>query len=151
MRKVVLLFCIGSLFICRITSALETVSSGPVVSLEAVKTPAPGDEPVVILTRMEICSTVTDRSPVDIDTRFPSSKDKVYCFLEFGGAKKETSVDVIWTLGQMEVGRVRLPVRRFPLFRTWANKTIYGMKGDWRVDVRDDKGVLLKSAAFTVE
>jgi len=100
---------------------------------------------------MEICSTVTDRKPVNIGTHFPSSQDKIYCFLEFGGAKKETSVDVVWTLGQLEMGRVNLPVRRFPLFRTWATKTIFGMKGDWKVEVLDDKGVLIRSAAFTVQ
>ncbi len=100
---------------------------------------------------MEICSTVNNRLPKGVADHFPESQDKVYCFLEFGGAAKETSVDVVWTLGQEEKGRVKLPVRRFPLFRTWANKTIFGMKGDWRVDVRDDKGALLKSASFTVQ
>jgi hypothetical protein len=100
---------------------------------------------------MEICSTVADRRPVDIGARFPASQDKVYCFLEFGGAARETSVDVVWTLGQLEMGRVNLPVRRFPLFRTWTNRTIFGMRGDWRVDVLDDKGALLRSAAFTVQ
>ncbi len=100
---------------------------------------------------MEICSAITDRKPVDIVSRFPADQDKVYCFLEFGGATKETSVDVVWTLGQVEMGRVTLPVRRFPLYRTWANKTISGMKGDWKVEVLDDKGTLLRSAAFTVQ
>ncbi len=82
---------------------------------------------------------------------FPQSQEKVYCFLEFGGAAQETSVVVVWTLGQMEMERVTLPVRRFPLFRTWANKTIFGMKGEWKVDVLDGKGALLKTASFTVQ
>ena len=116
MRKYGLFFCIGSLFISGITPAQETVLISAAVSSESSNTRASVNEPLVTLTRMEICSTVADRSPVDIDTRFPASKEKVYCFLEFGGARKETSVDVIWTYGQVEVGRVNLPVRRFPLF-----------------------------------
>ena len=151
MQKVALFLCIVSLFFSAATSAQQTASTSTSVPAEAVKAPASGDAPVLTLTRMEICSKVKDRSPADIDTHFPASQDKVYCFLEFGGAKKETSVDVVWTLGQLEMGRVNLPVRRFPLFRTWANKTIFGMKGDWRVDVLDDKGVLIRTASFTVQ
>lgn len=37
------------------------------------------------------------------------------------------------------------------MFRTWAHKTISGVKGDWKADVLDDKGVLLGSVAFTVQ
>ena len=153
MRKVALFFCIGSLFVSAVTSAQQTASTSTAVPAVAIKAPASVsvNEPIIKLTRMEICSTVKDRTPVDIGAHYPASQDKVYCFLEFGGAKKETSVDVVWTLGQLEMGRVNLPVRRFPLFRTWANKTIFGMKGDWRVDVLDDKGALLRSAAFTVQ
>jgi len=154
MRKVVLFFFIGSLFasvITSITSAQQTAPTSTNLPVEIVSAPTPADTPVLTLTRMEICSTVTDRKPVNIETHFPSSQDKVYCFLEFGGAKKETTVDVVWRLGQLEMGRVTLPVRRFPLFRTWANKTIFGMTGDWKVEVLDDKGVLIRSAAFTVQ
>jgi hypothetical protein len=151
MRKVAFFLWIGSLFVAVTASAQQTAPTSTAVPAAAVKTPASVVAPVLTLTRMEICSNVTDRRPVDIDTHFPSSQDKVYCFLEFGGAAKETSVTVVWTLNQLEVGRVNLPVRRFPLFRTWANKTIFGMKGDWKVDVLDDKGALLRTAAFTVQ
>jgi hypothetical protein len=154
MRKVVLFFFIGSLFasvIASIASAQQTAPTSTNPPGEIVSVPTPVDAPDLTLTRMEICSAVTDRKPVNIGTHFPSSQDKIYCFLEFGGAKKETTVDVVWTLGQLEMGRVTLPVRRFPLFRTWANKTIFGMRGDWKVEVLDDKGVLIRSAAFTVQ
>ncbi len=151
MRKAALFLCIGPLFLAVITSAQQTASTSTAVPAASVKAPASADAPILTLTRMEICSTVTDRTPVGIGTNYPASQDKVYCFLEFGGATRETSVNVVWTLGQKEMGRVNLPVRRFPLFRTWANKTILGMKGDWKVEVLDDKGVLLRSAAFTVQ
>ena len=151
MRKSALVFCISSLFISVLASAQQTASTNTTVPGGAAKVPASVEAPILTLTRMEICSAVADRKPINIDAHFPANQDKVYCFLEFGGASRETSVEVVWTLGQLEVGRVTLPVRRFPLFRTWANKTIFGMKGDWKVDVLDDKGVLLKTAAFTVQ
>jgi hypothetical protein len=151
MRKVALFLCIGLVSVSVIASAQQIAPTSTAVPAEAVKAPVSVDAPILTLTRMEICSTVTDRRPVGIGAHFPASQDKVYCFLEFGGATRETSVDVVWTLGQVEMGRVNLPVRRFPLFRTWANKTIFGMKGDWKVDVLDDKGALLRSAAFSVQ
>jgi hypothetical protein len=151
MRSVALLFCIGLLFISVVAPAQQTASTGTIVPAVTWKAPASVNSPLLTLTRIVICSTVKDREPADIGTHFPASQDKVYCFLEFGGAAKETSVNVVWKLGQKEMGRVNLPVRRFPLFRTWANMTISGMKGDWKVDVLDDKGALLRSAAFTVQ
>jgi hypothetical protein len=41
-------------------------------------------------------------------------------------------------------------VKKSSRWRTWANKGINGMKGDWKVTVLDESGALLKSAAFTV-
>lgn len=150
MRKIAFLVCLGSFLFSAIISAQQTAPTTTSVPGGTVTPPVSVEAPALTLTRMEICSNVIDRKPVNIETQFPADQDKVFCFLEFGGAAKETSVEVVWTLGQLEMGRVNLPVRRFPLYRTWANKTIFGMKGDWKVDVLDDRGVLLRSAAFTV-
>jgi hypothetical protein len=150
MQKVAHFFCIGTIFVSFIASAQQTLPTNTASSVE-VKAPASVEAPMLTLTRMEICSTVEDRSPVNIETHFPATQDKVYCFLEFGGAKKETAVTVVWMLGKLEKEKVSLPIRRFPLFRTWANKTVFGMKGNWKVDVLDDKGMLLRSAAFTID
>ena len=109
--------------------------------------PAPG----LTISRIEISGSVMDRKPVDPAASFPASQEKVFCFLEFSDVKKETVVNVVWTHGQKEMGKVPLTIKPYAKFRTWANKSINGMKGDWKVDVVDEKGELLKSASFTVQ
>jgi len=125
-----------------------TVTATPV---EAAKTPTPAPAPSNMISRMEIATNVMDRKPVDVAASFPASTEKVYCYLEFKDVKKETTVNVVWTLDQKEVGKIPLSIKPYAKFRTWANKAIYGMKGNWKVDVVDDKGTILKTASFTVQ
>jgi len=117
-------------------------------------TPAPAtaaSAPSLAIARMEICGSVMDRKPVDVSSAFTATQDKVYCYLEFKGVMKETTVNVVWTLGQNEMGKVPLTVKPYAKFRTWASKSINGMKGDWKVEVVDDKGAVLQTATFNVQ
>ena len=117
----------------------------------SVTAPAPAPSASLELARMEICGSVMDRKPVDVSSTFAATQDKVYCYLEFKDVKKETAVNVVWTLGQNEMGKVTLTIKPYAKFRTWASKTINGMKGDWKVDVVDEQGAILKTAAFKVQ
>ena len=118
---------------------------------EAAKAPAAAPAPSVNISRMEVCANVQDRKPVDVAATFPATQEKVYCYLEFKDVKKETTVNVVWTLGPNEMGKVALTIKPYAKFRTWANKSIGGMKGDWKVDVVDSAGAVLKSASFKVQ
>lgn len=115
------------------------------------QSPAPSPDPGLTIARMEIAGGVENREPVDVSVLFPATQERVYCFLEFINVPAETSVNVVWTLGLNEMARVPLTIKPFSKYRTWAYKTIGGMKGDWKVDVIDASGNLLKSAAFKVE
>lgn len=112
-------------------------------------TAAPAAE--LTIARMEIASSVENREPVGIAASFPATQEKVFCFLEFRNVPQETAVTVVWTLGLNEMGTVPLTVKAFSKYRTWANKTIGGMKGDWKVEVKDTAGAVLKSATFKIE
>lgn len=120
-------------------------------------TPAPAPatktapEAGLTIARMEIASSVENREPVGIAASFPATQEKVFLFLEFKDVKAETSVNVVWTLGMNEMGKVPLTIKPFSKFRTWAYKSIGGMKGDWKVEVVDASGAVLKSGTFKVE
>ncbi len=103
------------------------------------------------IARMEIAGNVENREPVGIASSFPATQERVYCFLEFKDVAAETTVSVVWTLGMNEMSRVPLTIKPFSKFRTWAYKTIGGLKGEWKVDVVDASGNVLKSAAFKIE
>jgi len=115
--------------------------------------PAKAAAPAASLTiaRMEIAGGVENREPSGIAASFPATQEKVFCFLEFQNVANATTVNVVWTLGANEMGKVTLNVKPYAKFRTWANKTIAGMKGDWKVEVLDESGAVLKSATFKVE
>ena len=124
-----------------------TATPAPAAAAAPATAPASGLE----VARMEICGSVMDRKPVDVSTTFAATQDKVYCYLEFKDVKQETTVNVVWTLGNKDMGKVPLTIKPYAKFRTWANKSVNGMKGEWKVEVVDDKGTSLKSATFTVQ
>jgi hypothetical protein len=124
------------------------------MALAQQQAPAPAPAPAaagLTIARMEIASSVENREPVGIAASFPATQERVYCFLEFKDVAAETSVNVVWTLGMNEMGKVPLTIKPFSKFRTWAYKSIGGMKGDWKVEVVDASGAVLKSGTFKVE
>lgn len=112
---------------------------------------APAPSSPLNIARMEIAAGVENREPVGIAAAFPATTEKVSCFLEFKDVAQETTVNVVWTLGMNEMGSVALTIKPYAKFRTWANKTLAGMKGDWKVEVKDEAGNVLRSATFKVE
>ncbi len=103
------------------------------------------------ISRMELASSVENREPVGVAASFPATQERVYCFLEFKDVAAETSVNVVWSAGGKELSSIPLTIKAFSKYRTWAYKTIAGIKGDWKVDVVDAAGAVLKSAAFKIE
>lgn len=103
------------------------------------------------LTRMEIAGSVENREPVGIAAVFPATQETVYCYLEFRDVPQDTTVTYVWTLGQNEMDRMTQEVKKSWRWRTWGSKSLGGMKGDWKVDVLDESGSVLKSVSFKVE
>ena len=135
-----------------------SVFAGMALAQQQAPAPAPAPAPTMAapeagltIARMEIASSVEKREPVGIAASFPATQEKVFLFLEFKDVKAETSVNVVWTLGMNEMGKVPLTIKPFSKFRTWAYKSIGGMKGDWKVEVVDASGAVLKSGTFKVE
>lgn len=139
MKKIVLFFLVA---------CLTTAAGAAWAEQQATPKAAPA---ALTIARMEIAGSVADREPAGIAATFPATQEKVFCFLEFRNVAAETSVTVVWTLGQTEMGSVDLSIKPSMRFRTWSTKAIGGMKGDWKVEVVDATGAILKSAAFKVE
>ncbi len=100
---------------------------------------------------MEIAGSVENREPAGVAAAFPATTEKVYCYVEIKDAPKDTTITYVWTLGPNEMGKVTQQVKKSSRWRTWASKTLGGMKGDWKVDVLDESGTVLKSSTFKVE
>jgi hypothetical protein len=139
-----------------IVLAQQPAAPAPAASAPAPATPAPAAKseaaaPSLNISRMEIAGSVENRQPVGIAATFPANTEKVYCYLELTDVPKDTTITYVWTLGPNEMGKVSQPVKKSSRWRTWGNKSLGGMKGDWKVDVLDEAGAVLKSATFKVE
>lgn len=101
--------------------------------------------------RLVIGTGVENREPVGVAETFPGATEKVYCFLEATNIPEDMEITVIWFHGEKEMLKTTLPLKMGSRWRTQADKNLYGLKGDWKVEVRDAKGNLIKDVKFKVE
>jgi hypothetical protein len=119
----------------------------PVFAQEKAKAEKTG----LTVARLVIGTGVENREPVGVAETFPGATEKVYCFLEATNIPEDTEITVIWFHGEKEVLKTTLPLKMGSRWRTQADKNLYGLKGDWKVEVRDAKGNLIKDVKFKVE
>jgi hypothetical protein len=122
-----------------------------VMGILVISLPASGQENEFTIARLVIGTGVENREPVGVAETFPATTEKVYCFLEATEILKDTEVSFVWFHGEKEMLKTNLPLQTGPKWRTFADKNIGGMKGDWKVEVRDVKGTLVKDIKFKVE
>ena len=119
----------------------------PVFGQEKAKTEKMG----VTVARLVVGTGVENREPVGVAETFPGTTEKVYCFLVATNIPEDMEITVIWFHGEKEMLKTTLPLKMGPRWRTHADKNLYGLKGDWKVEVRDAKGNLIKGVKFKVE
>jgi hypothetical protein len=119
----------------------------PINGQEKPKPEAPG----FTISRAVVGTGVEDREPVGVADTFPATTEKVYCFLEATEIEKDTEVSLVWFHGETEILKFSLPLQMGPRWRTYAYKNLRGMKGDWKVEIKDASGALVKEVTFKVE
>jgi len=81
---------------------------------------------------------------------FPSSIGRVYCWTLVLGAEEPAEIMHVWYYGEKKMAEVKLAIKS-QRYRTWSCKTILPeWVGDWRVEVVDAMGNLLKCISFEV-
>jgi hypothetical protein len=101
--------------------------------------------------RLVVGTGVENSEPVGAAEAFPASTEKVYCFLEATGIGKDMEISFIWSYGDKEMLKTTLPLKAGPKWRTYANKNLGGLKGEWKVEIKDSDGKVLKDLKFKVE
>jgi len=129
----------------------RAVSIIAVVVLVAVISLAGMVYAAVTLERMDVAGGLENKQPTGIAASFPATQEKVYCYIELRNVPEDTTITYVWTLGLNEMAKVTQNVKKSNRWRTWCSKSLGGMKGDWKVDVLDASGAVLKSATFTVQ
>ena len=97
-----------------------------------------------------IATMVVDRTPTGTSMTFPANVERLYAWTRINGAAAGTTVHHVWIQGDVERADIVLQIGGSP-WRTWSNKAIMPeWTGDWRVEVRDDRGNVLETIRFTV-
>jgi hypothetical protein len=124
----------------------------PVCAQEKAKEEAAVKETVPFaVKRLVIGTGVENGEPVGVAETFPASTEKVYCFLEATDIAKDTEVSFVWFSGEKEMSKFSVPLKEGPRWRTYAYKNLREIKGDWKVEIRDSEGNVVKDVKFKVE
>jgi hypothetical protein len=103
------------------------------------------------IARLVVGTGVQNKEPVGAAETFPATTEKVYCFIEAKDIPKDLEVTVVWYNNQKELSKFSLPLKMGSRWRTFAEKNVRGLKGEWKVEVKDAEGKALKEAKFKVE
>lgn len=129
--------------------ALVGALAQPVLGQEKPKA-EPGAKEMT-LARAVVGTGVDNMEPVGAAETFPAATEKVFCFVEANHIPEDMELSFVWSLGGKEVRKINLPVKAGPKWRTWAYKNVAGHKGDWKVEIKDAGGKILKEINFKVE
>ena len=105
----------------------------------------------ITVTRLAVGTGVENKEPVGVAETFPGTTEKVYCLLEATDILEDMEITFVWFHGEKEILKSALPLKMGPRWRTYADKNLYGLKGDWKVEVREANGNLIKDVKFKVE
>lgn len=102
------------------------------------------------ITELAVTTKISKGNPIDSVRRISSASVKaLYCFTRLTSAEEsETTIKHVWYRDDAKVGEYTLPVKG-KKWRTYSKKAIEkGWAGDWRVEVLDSEGQLLKTVKF---
>lgn len=121
-----------------------------VIMTLAAAFPAFAEGENIAITELVITSKIVKGKPVDSIKRLSSSTDKnLYCFTRLESPEGfDGNIKHLWYKGDDKVAEFTLPVKGLK-WRTYSKKRIpKGLAGEWRVDVVDENGNLLKTVKF---
>jgi hypothetical protein len=102
------------------------------------------------ITELAVTTKIVKGNPIDLVRRISSSSVKsLYCFTRMTAPEgTDTTIKHVWYNGEEKVGEYELPVKG-ERWRTYSKKNIQkGWSGDWRVEVLDSDGKLMKTIKF---
>jgi hypothetical protein len=137
LRNIVLVLAVISLLISTSSFAQE--------SEPAKSTEANGGSLKVM--KSVLCQSVKDREPQE-EVNSAKIGDVLVGWMQIQSAE-DTTVTHRWMLDGQTISDVSLNVKTSPSYRAWSRKTI-GSAGNWKWQILDAGGNVLKEVEFTV-
>lgn len=104
------------------------------------------------ITEMAVTTKIVKGNPIDSVRRISSSSVKaLFCFTRLSkDMEEEVAIKHVWYKNDQVAAEYELPVKG-KRWRTYSRKLIEkGANGDWRVEVVDEEGNILKSLNFRI-
>ena len=104
------------------------------------------------ITEMAVTTKIARGNPIDAVRRISSTSVKaLFCFTRIvNPSGAETAIRHVWYKDGQSAGEQELKVKG-EKWRTWSKRPIdRDSVGDWRVEVRDSSGTVLKSVQFRI-
>lgn len=120
------------------------------VLLAQMSHPVRAAESNLKITELAVTTKIVRNKPIDSVYRISSASVKaLYCFTRITAPEDtDTTIKHVWYRGDEKAGEYELPVKG-ERWRTYSKKEIQrGWAGDWRVEILDSDGNLLKTAKF---
>jgi hypothetical protein len=146
MKKYAIFVLVSILAVVIAGGTLFTAYGQQVKKTEPVK-----DQSEFTIGRFVVAAEIKDREPVGMADKFTAGTEKVYCYLEAKNIVKDSEIFFVWIYNGKEMLKTGLSLKTGSRWRTSANKTLRGLKGDWKVELRDASGKTLKEVNFKVE
>lgn len=129
---------------------LLVLASALFMLLAQMSHPALAAESNLKITELAVTTKIVRNKPIDSVHRISSASVKaLYCFTRITAPEDtDTTIKHVWYRGDEKAGEYELPVKG-ERWRTYSKKEIQrGWAGDWRVEILDSDGNLLKTVKF---
>lgn len=122
-------------------------AAAPAAAPVAAPVAAPAAEAVTVALENAVLATgVENKNPVGEATSFTDA-GRVFCWSKAGTVSAATSIKHVWYFEGEKKAEIDLSIP-FSGYRTYSSKTVW--PGNWKVEVTDAAGSVLKTLEFTV-
>jgi Protein of unknown function (DUF2914) len=97
---------------------------------------------------MVFAAGIDAKAPVGVNAEFEASAGKVSCWTKVTSSQAPTSLKHIWYKDDKKVFELPL-VLKSQSGRLWSTKSV--STGNWKVEIVDDAGTVVKSGTFIVK
>jgi hypothetical protein len=113
--------------------------------------PASASESTITIDRIVVSESMENKEPVGAAEIFSAAVGKVYCFIEATNINEDTPISFVWYFHGNQMAKVDMNIKKGDRWRTYSSKNLGGLKGDWKVEIQNQNGSILKLAEFKVE
>ena len=103
------------------------------------------------LKEIMICRGVYKRNPIKPGFKFTNNVDSLFCYTKISNSGPKQEIKHVWYYENKLITAVAYNIKTSYNYRSWSKKNIFPSQvGTWRVDIIDNKSIILGSREFEI-